>query len=51
MSAKSQDNTGFPLSDEQVTDLTNWVQLVQMQEDLVTEKDTREAIKGIMDAD
>lgn len=47
MSAKSQANNTFPLSDEQVANLTNWIQLVQMQEDIVTEEDVRGQIEAV----
>jgi hypothetical protein len=48
MNAKSQANNTFPLSDQQLEKLTEWVQLVQMQDDLVTEGDTRQAIEGVI---
>lgn len=49
MSAKSQANNTFPLSDEQVASLTNWIQLVQMQEDMVTEEDVIRQVNEICD--
>jgi len=35
------------LTDEHVTALTNWIQLVQMQDDTVTEQDVRQSIQAI----